>query len=138
MPRERVDTTVPAPLELAPAVAVSVHDGDTFRVALPLHYLVPGVIADGWVEDVRLAHVNAAELSTGAGLAAAQAVAGWLLPPGGPVKRLRVYVWGRDKYGRLLADVAGPDGALLSAFVASLSGTAPMSVARQLAAAPRA
>lgn len=78
-----------------PAVVSHVHDGDTVDAELDL----------GWHlalrTPIRVAHINAPELSTTAGQAAA-VFAQQLLPPGTPVmvssERL-------DKYGRTLATI---------------------------------
>lgn len=134
---DRISTKGEAPLKIAPAVVTDVHDGDTFHVSLPMYALIPGVEPGGWIEDVRLAHVNAPELSTAAGQTALTSVRGWILSKalapatGGP---FLLHVWGRDKYGRLLADLEATDGELLSAYVLTLGGAVPMLVHEQLAA----
>lgn len=72
--------------------------------------------------------MNAPELATASGKAALAAVEGWLAEHG-PIFDL--WIFGRDKYGRLLADVADPAGDRLSAFVLTLDGSVPMT-AREL------
>jgi hypothetical protein len=128
----RVNTKVPPLLTIEPVLPLAAHDGDTFRVAVPMEVLIPGVVKGGWSENVRLAHVNAPELSTVQGYAAWQAVEKWLREHSG----YRLHVWGREKYGRLLADLEAADGTeeglLLSTFVAALPGTKPMMLHEQL------
>lgn len=124
-----ISTKAPV-LVLHPARVESVHDADTIHVSLPMYALIPG--ADEWLENVRVAKVNAAELSTDAGKRAAIEVAN-LLGPGGPTSDgHELLVYGRDKYGRLLADLTLRDGKLLSEFVMGLPGSSPMNLREQL------
>lgn len=121
---EAVNTKVDPALVIGPGRIVSVHDGDSLRVSLPMWAMIPGSSVAGWVEDVRVAHCNAPELLTDAGKAAAKAVAAWA----GQQSTVTLLVWGREKYGRLLADLRTESGELLSAFVLALEGTKPMTV----------
>jgi endonuclease YncB( thermonuclease family) len=123
-----------------------VHDGDTFHVIgdvrVPLRD-VAGVdtlrglaytLGTEVKEKVRLAHCNAPELKVNGkpsplGSAARDAVKQWLL-----AEPFRMLGYGRDNYGRWLADVQRlSDQTLLSQFVLSLPGSEPMSVRAQLA-----
>src|SRR5690242_14730992 len=83
-----------------PATVSAVHDGDTFTAAADL----------GWhitlTTPVRVAGVDAPELSTDAGKAARDFV-NTLLPVGTAVT---VVSHSLDKYGRVLASVRLPDG----------------------------
>lgn len=83
-----------------PAAVDRLVDGDTVRLALDL----------GWhiqlTDNVRIAHINAPELSTPAGLAARD-YAATLLPAGAQVMFTS---HSRDKYGRCLGDLQLPDG----------------------------
>lgn len=109
-------------LTIGPAAVESVHDGDTLRMSADFAALWPDVKA--FVTDIRVAHVNAAELKTDQGKAALAAVEGWLSEHG---PRFELWIYGRDKYGRLLADVADDLADRLSAFVLTLPGSVPMS-----------
>jgi endonuclease YncB( thermonuclease family) len=124
---EQGTSTKRARLVLGPATPGVAHDADTFRVSLDMGALIPG--AKFWEEDVRLAHVDAPELSTQAGRDARDAVSIWLAAhtPG------TLTVYGRDKYGRLLADYSALSGDTLSAFVARLDGSRPIDLRAQLA-----
>jgi endonuclease YncB( thermonuclease family) len=117
-------------LELSPCPFLSAHDGDTFRVQAPLGGLWPEIT--NAVLDIRVAHVNAAELNTDLGKAAHDKVTAWLLVH----TPLRLFIYGREKYGRVLADAqiaTGTDPTLLSQYVLSLDGTRPLDARRQLA-----
>jgi endonuclease YncB( thermonuclease family) len=116
------------PLVIRPILVESVHDGDSLTVQLPLKYLWPGVRDVG--EKIRLAHVNAPELATTAGKDARGEVVGWVLTHG----PFELVCYGREKYGRLLADLRSTDGSgdLLSEFVAGLGGTARVTLRDQL------
>lgn len=126
---EMTSTTNPG-LVLSPCTLSGVHDGDTIHVDVPMHFLITEVLLHGYVADVRLAHVNAAELSTADGRAAA-AVTAYLAAPDRAEFELLVY--GRDKYGRVLADLRFSDGTLLSAYVLTLPGTVPLALERLIA-----
>lgn len=115
---------------------VSVYDGDTFHVEGTVTYEVvadfKGLDLDAAVvvrEKVRLAHCDAAELADPGGRAARDAVKSWLA-----AQPFAMVGFGRDKYGRWLADCERGDGTLLSAFVLALPGSVPMSLPAQLAA----
>jgi endonuclease YncB( thermonuclease family) len=126
----KISTKAPAPLILQPVTVTAVHDGDTFHVSFAMHVLLPGA-TPGWSEDVRLAHVNAPELNTPLGVSAKAALDDWvrIWQPDG----LRLHVWGRDKYGRLLADLESLGaGGMLSRQIAAQAGTTAMLVAEQL------
>ena len=125
MSRQETSTVSPK-LHIGPCTLVEVHDADTFRVDVPITALIPSITE--MVPNIRLAHVNAAELSTADGKAATQRVVNWFAA----VQPFTLLVFGPDKYGRTLGDVLLPDGTLLSTFVLTLSGTVPMSVHKQL------
>lgn len=88
-----------------PATVLEVHDGDTVRCLCDL----------GWhislTTPVRVAGVDAPELSTDAGKAARDFVVG-LLPAGTLVTLVSHSL---DKYGRVLGSVTLPDGRDLTA-----------------------
>lgn len=121
--------TTTARLIVEPCTLVSVHDADTFRARLPLDALWAEIVG-GAVADVRVAHVNAAELSTTEGQLAQANVEGWLVAR----QPLRLLIYGREKYGRVLADaISILTGDRLSDYVLGLEGSVPLSAARQLA-----
>jgi endonuclease YncB( thermonuclease family) len=117
----QISTKHPAPLVIEPAVPHDAHDADTFKCALPIEFLIPG--ARTWVEDVRVAHVNAAELNTPEGKAAQSVVQAWLSGVG--LEGGRLHIWGREKYGRLLADLEARGGVMLSDVVIAQGGSKP-------------
>lgn len=122
----KIDTRRPPLLTLEPVTPVSNHDGDTFTASFRMDAILQG--AKQWEEKIRLAHVNAPELRVSGklnpvGVAARDAVAQWLIDH----SVLRLDIWGREKYGRLLADAIGEDEKL-SDFVAGLTGSKPMHV----------
>ena len=121
MTRPQISTKKPAVMVIEPVEPHDAHDADTVRVAIPMWSMVPG--ATTWVEDVRIAHVNAAELNTDLGKKARAATVAWL--EGHKAARLRLHIWGREKYGRLLGDLEAQDG-FLSEVVLSLEGSRPM------------
>lgn len=83
-----------------PATVVRVIDGDTVVVTLDLGWWI-------YKEDhVRVAHINAPELSTDAGKAA-RTYADMLLQPGTAVT---IVSHSLDKYGRALGTITLPDG----------------------------
>lgn len=119
-----------------------IHDADSFHV---MGHMTASVVNDipGYEgetievgklvpEMTRLAHCNAAELSTPTGKAAQASVVAWF----GDRFRAGDYIplvpMGRDKYKRLLCDVILADNTKLSDFVLSLPGTVPMSLHDQL------
>jgi hypothetical protein len=117
-----------------------VHDADTFHVVGTIVLPLVDAVAPGTLrgldydmvtvvrEKVRVAHCNAPELSTPQGRPARDAVKQWLSEP------FRMLGYGRDNYGRWLADAQRiSDQTLLSQFVLSLPGSVPMSVREQLA-----
>jgi micrococcal nuclease len=83
-----------------PGIVVSVHDGDTVTLDLDLGWFLTNR------QPVRVAHINAPELSTPLGLVARDRVKALLLP-GTPVELLST---GLDKYGRSLGVITLPDG----------------------------
>jgi endonuclease YncB( thermonuclease family) len=89
----------------ANAEVLRVIDGDTFKCRVDLGWKVS-------IEtDVRLANINAPELDTAAGMAAAAHLK-QILPPGLKILILSVRL---DKYGRSQAFVKMPDGSDLGA-----------------------
>jgi hypothetical protein len=120
--RLRISTKKPPRLILGPCVPLVAHDADTIKVQVPMDAMIPGAVPGGWVEDVRLAHVNAPELATPEGVEALRRVDDWLAQ----TATVRLHVWGREKYGRLLGDLEDELGAMLSTFVLGISGSKPM------------
>lgn len=95
---------------------VDVHDGDTVRLDLDLGWRV-------WLRDerVRIAHIDAPELSTPQGKIAALALR-QLLPPDTLVQ---VDSIGRDKYGRLLAELTLADGSSVGEYMLAKGNARP-------------
>jgi endonuclease YncB( thermonuclease family) len=85
----------------------NVHDGDTVTVVADLGFWI------AHTTPVRLARINAPELSTTEGRAAQQALAAYVSARPGQWT-VRTFRSGEDKYGRWLADVYGPDGACVN------------------------
>ena len=83
-----------------PGVVVYVHDGDTVTLDLDLGWYLT------YRQHVRVAHINAPELSTPEGKVSAAFVIA-LLPPGTLVTLNSI---GLDKYGRSLGEITLPDG----------------------------
>lgn len=110
-------------LALTPAHVVSVHDADTLRVTLELEAVWPDLL--GFEPNLRIVHVNAPELATEDGKRATESVRAWLSFHG---PSWTVLVYGREKYGRLLADLRSAEGDLLSAYVLTLTGSKPMTL----------
>jgi hypothetical protein len=117
-------STASPKLIISPVRVIEVHDADTMHISFPIHALWPDLPIASFA--MRVAKVNAAELSTAAGKAAKVEVDEWLAdhPP------TELLVYGREKYGRLLADLDSSNG-LLSAFVLSI-GAKPMSIQEQV------
>lgn len=111
---------------IGPCTFASAHDGDTFRVHVPLDAAIPGL---PWTPDIRLAHVNAAELNTDLGKAQYAQLVEWFTK----VTTFTLFIFGPDKYGRTVADVKLPNGQLLSDYMLA-QGAVPMGVHRMLAA----
>lgn len=110
-----------------PCFLVRVVDGDTFVVGVPLYPLLLDV---PYAEPkVRLAHVNAPEKTAFGGKEATEAVAEFF----GREPPFILHVYGRDKYGRLLADVEN-ETELLSRIILRMQGSKPMEVARMVVA----
>jgi endonuclease YncB( thermonuclease family) len=124
-PTPGVSTAKPR-LVIGPAQPTRVIDADTLKFSLPMHAIFPDIKSDGFEPTVRVAHVNAAELGTVEGDSARAAVLGWVSNSDHSVGTLLVY--GRDKFGRLLADYRTNDGGVLSEMVMALVGTEPMGV----------
>lgn len=114
-------------LIVRPCTFASAHDGDTFRVHVPLDAGIPGL---PWTPDIRLAHVNAPELSTDLGKAAYAKLLEWFTK----VTTFTLLIYGPDKYGRTVADVQLSNGQYLSDFMLTTEGTVPMGIHRMLAA----
>jgi endonuclease YncB( thermonuclease family) len=89
-----------------PATVLEVHDGDTLKVNADLGWHITLIN-----QPVRLAGVDAPELATDAGKAAAAFTAA-LAPPGTMVTLVSHSL---DKYGRVLGTITLPDGQDLSA-----------------------
>jgi endonuclease YncB( thermonuclease family) len=104
-----------------------VHDGDTFHVIGDVRVPLRDVAG---VDTLRgLAYTLGTGKPNPLGAAARDAVKQWLL-----AEPFRMLGYGRDNYGRWLADVQRlSDQTLLSQFVLSLPGSEPMSVRAQLA-----
>ena len=83
-----------------PGIVVSVHDGDTATLDLDLGWFLTNR------QPVRVAHLNAPELSTPEGVLARDAARAWL-PVGTKVELVST---GLDKYGRSLGVITLPDG----------------------------
>lgn len=81
-------------------MVVGVHDGDTVTLDLDLGWFLTNR------QPVRVAHINAPELSTPAGLVSRDRVR-QLLPVGTKVELIST---GLDKYGRSLGVITLPDG----------------------------
>lgn len=109
---------------------INVHDGDSILLSCPglvgllgFHPSSPGPQL-----YVRIAGVNAAELATRKGKEVRLSVVAWLSAQ--PFYDVEVY--GREKYGRVLADVVRPGGELsLSSFLLT-QGALPMALKDQL------
>lgn len=114
-------STVYPRLYIKPTQIMTVIDADTVKVSVPLNALWPDI--ESYLPHVRLPHVNAAEMSTIEGQNARAAVLGWVSNPEHTNGLLAIF--GRDKYGRLLADYVANDD-LLSDFVLGLEGSKPM------------
>jgi endonuclease YncB( thermonuclease family) len=110
-------------LTILPVTVISVHDGDTLHFDVPMRVLHPEMKL--YDLDVRVAFVNAAELNTQNGQIARDRVKQWLSVRGGG----KLIVYGREKYGRALADYAPPaETVTLSAYVMTLPGTQSLSL----------
>lgn len=87
---------------IVPATVVSIVDGDTFHLVLDLGWRI------SYQARVRIAHVNAPELSTPEGVAARE-WAETVIKPGDPVVFRSKAL---DKWGRPLGELAfGPEAA---------------------------
>lgn len=83
------------------ATVIKVTDGDTLHLLVDLGFTVREEI------EVRLARINAPEMSTAAGKLAKAYAEDWL--SGQPVLRIKTYKDRKEKWGRYLADVFTPD-----------------------------
>ena len=115
---------VKAALSIYNCSAVSVGDGDTFRCLGDVRPIAPDVTA--WVPKVRLAGVNTPERGQPGWEEARERLREWL--ERGP---FNLICYGRDKYGRLLADAERGTG-LLSRYMLEAPGTRPVAVANLL------
>jgi endonuclease YncB( thermonuclease family) len=105
---------------------LTVHDGDTVMAAVPGLGKTLGLAAPALV-TVRVAHVNAAELDTAEGKRLRTVVRAWTTG-----KTFTLHVYGREKYGRVLADLIDSTGATLSSVLIG-EGAPHLSVAAALA-----
>src|SRR5262247_4016120 len=79
------------------AQVLGVHDGDTLRLRTDLGFYIR------FDQTVRLAGLNAPELSTAEGKAAQAFAEGWVKAHGNPLVGVRTQKDKQEKYGRYLA-----------------------------------
>lgn len=126
-----LSTQITKPLAtLHNCTVVNVHDGDSVLLSCPGLVGLLGFHASspGPQLYVRIAGVNAAELATRKGKSIRLSVVAWL----SATPFYDVPVFGREKYGRVLADVVRPGGELsLSSFLLT-QGAPAMAIKEQL------
>lgn len=101
-------------------------DGDTLVVRVDARPLHPEYAT--WLPKIRLAKVDAAELNERNGALARDTVTEFFAAP----FRCELQATGRDKYGRLVADILRSDGKRLSEQILALPGSEPVSLQAQL------
>lgn len=99
-----------APTYRYQVVPGEVHDGDTLWVDVDLGFSIRHIV------KVRLASINAPELSTPAGLVARDALAGFIAARPGRWMA-QTFKSGNDTYGRWLANVYAPEGTQANAWM---------------------
>lgn len=89
----------------------SVHDGDSFRAVGDARAIIPDTPIDGWQPKVRCSGVDAPERGEPGWEEAKTLLTEWLASG-----HFNLVCYGRDKYGRLLAD-AERGGQYLSSYL---------------------
>jgi endonuclease YncB( thermonuclease family) len=115
---------------LKPETPRSRLDGDTFRCLGDVEPVIPDCKL--WAPKVRLVRVNAPETGDTGAEEARDALIEWLTPD-----PFNLHCYGRDKYGRLLADAEKGAG-LLSQYMLDHKLVKPMSMAHARELAPEA
>lgn len=115
-----------AKLSVYNCLSIRVIDGDSFVVLGDVRPVVPDTTVEGWQPKVRILGVDAPERGE-EGWSEARALLEEWLGRGG----FNLICYGRDKYGRLLADAERGSG-LLSSYLVS-EGISPMAASKAAA-----
>jgi endonuclease YncB( thermonuclease family) len=108
---------------VAPTSVRNELDGDTFRCQGDVSPIIPD--SKVWVPKVRVVRINAPESGQPGAQQAREALTHWLTQG-----KFNLVCYGRDKYGRLLADAEAGAGRLISEYMLLNGLAVPMTVAK--------